>query len=65
MPADSVGLAYQYAVFFTKWLRYDAPFLLFLFFVANFTPWHPRFRNFLFMGLPCMMVGRSIRENKD
>lgn len=49
----------------TKWLRYAAPFLLFLFFVANFTPWHPRFRNFLFMGLPCMMVGRIIRENKD
>lgn len=49
----------------TKWLRYAAFFLLFLFFAANFTPWYPKFRNFLFMGLPCMMIGRCIRESKD
>lgn len=49
----------------TKYLRYITPLLLLLFFIGNFTPWSPRFRNFLFMGLPCMMIGRSIREEKD
>lgn len=49
----------------TKWLRYAALFLLFLFLVANFTPWYHRSRNFLFMGLPCMMIGKCIREGKD
>ena len=49
----------------TKWLRYAVPILLFLHFVGNFTPWSPRFRNFLFMGLPCMMIGRLIREKED
>ncbi len=49
----------------TKWLRYAAPFLLFIFLLSNFTPWNTRFRNFLFMGLPCMMTGRMIREGND
>lgn len=49
----------------TKWLRYAVPILLLFHFIGNFTPWAPKFRNFLFMGLPCMMIGRSIREKKD
>jgi len=49
----------------TKWLRYATPLLLLFHFVANFTPWYGLFRNFLFMGLPCMMIGRCIREGKD
>ncbi len=51
---------------FTKWLRYVVPILLLVHFTRNFTPL-PKVlvRNFLFMGLPCMMIGRCIRENKD
>ncbi len=50
----------------TKWLRYAVPLLLLVFFVRNFNlfPEIP-VRNFLFMGLPCMMIGRCIRENRD
>ncbi len=48
-----------------KWIRYATPILLFIFLMSNFTPWNIRFRNFLFMGLPCMMIGRMIREKKD
>lgn len=49
----------------TKWLRRAAPFLLLIFLLSNFTPWNIRLRNFLFMGLPCMMAGRLIREHGD
>ena len=49
----------------TKWLRRAVPFLLLIFLLSNFTPWNIRFRNFLFMGLPCMMIGRMIWEKKD
>lgn len=50
----------------TKWLRYAVPLLLLVHFARNFTS-YPIYwvRNFLFMGLPCMMIGRCIRENKD
>ena len=50
----------------TKWLRYAIPLLLLVHFIRNYTPF-PLYcaRNFLFMGLPCMMVGRCIREHKD
>ncbi len=50
----------------TKWLRYAVPVLLLVHFTRNFVPIPKEFvRNFLFMGLPCMMIGRCIRENKD
>lgn len=49
----------------TTFLRKIVPFLLLLLFVGNFTHRYPQFRNFLFMGLPCMMVGRCIREKAD
>lgn len=49
----------------TRFLRILAPLLLLVFFVGNFTPWYGKCRNFLFMGLPCMMTGRLIRENSD
>ncbi len=49
----------------TKWLQRAAPFLLLIFLISDLTPWNIRFRNFLFMGLPCMMVGRLIREHRD
>ncbi len=49
----------------TKILQYATPALLLLFLIGNFTPWFSFLRNFLFMGLPCMMIGRCIRENKD
>lgn len=72
-------LWYFYAVLFgliifyftSKWkkskLLYRAtPILLFIFYCGNFTNLpHFYFRNFLFMGVPCMMTGRLIRENKD
>lgn len=50
----------------TKWLRYVTPLLLLVLFVFNYTPF-PNYwvRNFLFMGLPSMMIGRCIRENND
>lgn len=41
------------------------PFLLLIFLVGNFTPWSLKFRNFLFLGLPCMMIGRLIREKQN
>lgn len=41
------------------------PILLLIFFVGNFTPWSLKFRNFLFLGLPCMMIGRLIREKQN
>lgn len=49
----------------TRHLRWIALLLLLAFCAANFTPWFPHFRNWLFMGLPCMMAGRWIREGKD
>lgn len=50
----------------TKWLRYAVPLLFLVHFSRNFTSFPCTLvRNFLFMGLPCMMVGRSIRENRD
>ncbi len=50
----------------TKWLRYAVPILLAVHFFRNFTPWpNVWVRNFLFMGLPLMMTGRCIRENRD
>lgn len=50
----------------TRWLRYAIPLLLLVHFARNFTPLPKTLvRNFLFMGLPCMMIGRCIRENKD
>ncbi len=48
-----------------KWLRYAAFLLLFIFLMTNFTPWNIRLRNYLFFGLPCMMIGRMISEKKD
>ncbi len=66
------AVLYDLTIFYLadKWrlsrlLRIIAPLLLLLFFVGNFTPWYGKCRNFLFMGLPCMMVGRMIRENSD
>ncbi len=50
----------------TKWLRYATPVLLLVLFFSNFKPIpHIGTRTFLFMGLPCMMIGRCIRENND
>ena len=50
----------------TKWLRYASPLLLLVLFFSNFKPIpHVPTRTFLFMGLPCMMIGRCIRENND
>ncbi len=50
----------------TKWLRYAVPLLLLVLFARNFALFPAHWvRNFLFMGLPCMMIGRCIRENKD
>lgn len=50
----------------TRWLRYAIPILLLVHFTRNFVPFPKVFaRNFLFMGLPCMMIGRCVRENKD
>ncbi len=50
----------------TKWLRYASPLLLLVLFFSNFKPIpHISTRTFLFMGLPCMMIGRCIRENTD
>lgn len=46
----------------TGLLRCVAPLLLLMFFIGNFTPWSRMTRNFLFMGLPCMMLGRLIQE---
>lgn len=48
-----------------KYLQYAALLLLFLFFIGNFAPWYMKLRNFLFMGLPCMMIGRLVGEKKD
>ena len=48
-----------------KWLRYAAFLLLLTFLMTNFTLWNIRFRNYLFFGLPCMMIGRMISEKKD
>ncbi len=66
------AVLYDLTIFYLadKWrlsrlLRIVAPLLLLLFFVSNFTPWYGKCRNFFFMGLPCMMVGRMIRENSD
>ncbi len=50
----------------TKYLRYSTPILLLLPFLAAITQLDCiYYRNFLFMGLPCMMIGRMIREDKD
>lgn len=52
----------------TRYLRYVVPFLLLCFFIGNFAHRGSRvveLRNFLFFGLPCMMIGRLVREKKD
>ncbi len=50
----------------TKWLQCAVPLLLLVHFARNFALFPESLvRNFLFMGLPCMMIGRCIRENKD
>ena len=50
----------------TKWLRYAVPLLFLVHFSRDITPFPWTWAaNFLFMGLPCMMVGRCIRENRD
>lgn len=51
---------------FTRWLEVLAPVLLFVFLITNFFivsyGWK---RNFLFFGLPFIMLGRCIAEGKD
>lgn len=50
----------------TKYLRYATPILLLILFAATFSSLPcSYYRNFLFMGLPCMMIGRLISEGKD
>lgn len=49
----------------TPYFKYLVPLTLLVFCIFNFTPWYGRMRNFLFFGLPCMMIGRWIREGKD
>lgn len=50
----------------SKLLYKMTPFLLLTYYCGNFTNLpHFYFRNFLFMGIPCMMIGRMIGENKD
>ncbi len=51
----------------TRWLQYATPILLLVFFMSSFEPFNSQyyFRNFLFFGLPCMMIGRMIKEKKD
>lgn len=48
----------------SRYLSYIVPILLLTFIVFNFTPYYNWLtRNWLFMGLPCMCVGRWIRED--
>ncbi len=50
----------------TKYLRYATPILLLILFAATFTRLNcTYYRNFLFMGLPCMMIGRLVSEGRD
>lgn len=51
---DKLGLS--------KSLSFLVPILLLIFFAFNLTPYYEWMRNWLFMGLPCMCVGRWIRE---
>lgn len=46
----------------TKWLRRACIPLFLVLCVMNFTHFAWLTRNFLFMGLPCMMAGRMVRE---
>lgn len=51
---------------FTKYFKLLAPLLLIAFFVLAFsTPNESFYRNWLFMGLPFMMIGRWIKEEKE
>lgn len=49
----------------TRYLKYASPWLLTIFLWSIYAgcPFH--FRNGLFFGLPCMMIGRCIREGDD
>lgn len=51
----------------TKYLKYTSAVLLVVFLVSNFVNLVPFYgtRNFIFMGLPCIMIGRMIRDNED
>lgn len=48
----------------SKSLSFIVPILLLIFFAFNFTPYDDDVRNWLFMGLPCMCIGRWIREDE-
>lgn len=47
----------------SKHLSFVVPVLLIIFFAFNFTPYNRYLRNWLFMGLPCICLGRWIRED--
>lgn len=48
----------------TKYLKYIVPFLIISFYTLSFLKFHvPYYRNWLFFGLPCMMIGRWLRES--
>ena len=49
----------------TEYIRAAAPILFAILCITNFTQYYPLTRNFLFMGIPCMIVGRSIQEGND
>lgn len=50
---------------FAKLLRMALPLLLLIFYIGNYIDCsHFVFRNFLFMGIPCVLIGCSIRENR-
>ena len=49
----------------SKWLEGITPVLFWVYCMGNFTSNPDSYRNFLFMGLPCMMVGKLVKEHKD
>ena len=51
-----------------NWLKYAAVLLFFIFCIINVTPILDHFcctNNFLFMGLPCIMAGRWIKDKNE
>lgn len=46
-------------------LRWLAPLAFLISCVGNYFPWFYMLRNWLFLALPCMTVGRWIREGRD
>lgn len=49
----------------SRHLRWIIPLLFIVFCVGSYFPWFWKLRNWLFFGLPCMTVGRWIREGND